>query len=97
MESLNSNSQEGESHQLQQMQDKAKQSCMASFRLLHSFLQAQESKVDSSKALDASLVVTACSGTKSDKHDTSSSSRTYITHVEDADIRPVNDQVLFTE
>ncbi|GKA11762.1 retrovirus-related pol polyprotein from transposon TNT 1-94 [Tanacetum coccineum] len=58
---------------------------------------AQESKVDSSKALDASLVVTACSGTKSDKHDTSSSSRTYITHVEDAYIRPVNDQVLFTE
>ncbi|GJV75404.1 hypothetical protein Tco_1506988 [Tanacetum coccineum] len=41
MESLNSNSQERERelHQLQQMQDKAKESCMTSFRLLHSFLQ----------------------------------------------------------
>ncbi|GJZ55497.1 reverse transcriptase domain-containing protein [Tanacetum coccineum] len=31
-------------------------------------------------------------GTKSYKHDTSSSSRTYITHVADADIRPVKDK-----
>ncbi|GKA08188.1 hypothetical protein Tco_0687519 [Tanacetum coccineum] len=38
-ESLNSNSQERELHQLQQMQDKAKESCMASFRLLHPVLQ----------------------------------------------------------
>nr|GFC56722.1 hypothetical protein [Tanacetum cinerariifolium] len=59
--------------------------------------QTQDSKVDSSKALDASFVVTACNGTKSDKHDTSSSSGNYITHVVDADIRPVNDQVLFAE
>ncbi|GJW73190.1 hypothetical protein Tco_0132560 [Tanacetum coccineum] len=56
-------------------------------------MQMQESKVVSSKALDASLVVTECSGTKSDEHITSSSSGTYITHVVDADIRPVNDQV----
>ncbi|GJZ32561.1 hypothetical protein Tco_0577997 [Tanacetum coccineum] len=228
MESLNSNSQERELHQLQQMQDKAKESCMTSFRLLHSFLQVlsynelkingcferafatlfeqdvqtftcsmllhldqlekqldkdefqedrsmaafwvinkqfqmfidsqftwdydsqmtekyfaeytrievrqfrdsliqhmesvkksideraqlkrqydrrvnkrlmqmQESKVVSSKALDASLVVTECSGTKSDEHITSSSSGTYITHVVDADIRPVNDQVSSAE
>ncbi|GJW88343.1 hypothetical protein Tco_0163683 [Tanacetum coccineum] len=60
-------------------------------------MQTQESKVDSSKALDASLVVTACSGTKSDKHDTSTSSGTYITHAVDADIIPVNDQVPFVE
>ncbi|GJT64177.1 hypothetical protein Tco_1015657 [Tanacetum coccineum] len=60
-------------------------------------MQTQESKVDSSKALDASLVVTRCSGTKSDKHDKSSSSGTYITHVLDADIRPVNDHVPFAE
>ncbi|GJV34261.1 hypothetical protein Tco_1394661 [Tanacetum coccineum] len=178
MESLNSNSQERELHQLQQMQDNAKESCMTSFQLLHSFLQvlsydesksrrvsecafmtlfgqdnetftrtiemteklfaeytgikvkqfretlllhmgnvkksvaertrhkrqydrrmnerqmqSRESKVVSSKALDASLVVTECSGTKSDEHITSSSSGTYITHVVDADIRPVNDQV----
>ncbi|GJW00243.1 reverse transcriptase domain-containing protein [Tanacetum coccineum] len=56
-------------------------------------MQSRESKVVSSKALDASLVVTECSETKSDEHITSSSSRTYITHVVDADIRPVNDQV----
>ncbi|GJX16536.1 hypothetical protein Tco_0217368 [Tanacetum coccineum] len=56
-------------------------------------MQSRESKVVSSKALDASLVVTECSGTKSDEHITSSSSGTYITHVVDADIRPVNDQV----
>ncbi|GJZ68905.1 hypothetical protein Tco_0632455 [Tanacetum coccineum] len=49
------------------------------------------------KALDASLVVIECSGTNSDKHDTSSSSRTYITHAVDADIRLVNDQVPFAE
>ncbi|GJZ03144.1 hypothetical protein Tco_0521105 [Tanacetum coccineum] len=55
---------------------------------------AIEGKVDSSKA---SLVVTECSRTKSDKQDTSSSSRNYITHVVDADIRPVNDQVPFAE
>ncbi|GKC26850.1 hypothetical protein Tco_1034144 [Tanacetum coccineum] len=56
-------------------------------------MQSRESKVVSSKALDASLVVTECSGTKSDDHITSSSSGTYIIHVVDADIGPVNDQV----
>ncbi|GKD02455.1 hypothetical protein Tco_1177429 [Tanacetum coccineum] len=40
MESLNSNSQEREMYHLQQMQDKAKESCMISFRLLHSHLKA---------------------------------------------------------
>nr|GEZ52333.1 hypothetical protein [Tanacetum cinerariifolium] len=55
-------------------------------------MQSIESKVVSSKALDSSLVVTECSGTKSDEHITSSCSGTYITHVVDADIRPVNDQ-----
>ncbi|GJU23080.1 hypothetical protein Tco_1156422 [Tanacetum coccineum] len=45
------------------------------------------------KALDAGSVITKSSETKSDMHDTSSSSRTYITHVVDANIRPVNDQV----
>ncbi|GJX81554.1 hypothetical protein Tco_0331035 [Tanacetum coccineum] len=39
MESLNSNFQERELYQLQQMQDKAKESCMISFRLLHSHLK----------------------------------------------------------
>ncbi|GKA35903.1 hypothetical protein Tco_0722394 [Tanacetum coccineum] len=58
----------------------------------YTWMQSRESKVVSSKALDASLVVTECSGTKSYKHDTSSSSRTYITHVVYADIRPVKDK-----
>ncbi|GJV92962.1 hypothetical protein Tco_1540775 [Tanacetum coccineum] len=40
MEPLNSNSKEREMHPLQQMQDKAKDSCMISFRLLHSHLKA---------------------------------------------------------
>nr|GEY22429.1 hypothetical protein [Tanacetum cinerariifolium] len=55
-------------------------------------MQSRECKVVSSKALNASLVVTECSGTKSDEHITISSSGTYITHVVDVDIRPVNDQ-----
>ncbi|GJV11818.1 hypothetical protein Tco_1353359 [Tanacetum coccineum] len=178
MESLNSNSQERGLHQLQQMQDNAKESCLIYFRLLHSFLQvlsydepkskrvserafmtlfgqdnenftstiemteklfaeytgiqikqfretlllhmgnvkksvaertrhkrqydrrmserqmqSRESKDVLSKALDDSLVITECSRTKSDEHIKSSKSRTYITHVVDAYIRPVNDQV----
>ncbi|GJY84578.1 hypothetical protein Tco_0497954 [Tanacetum coccineum] len=60
-------------------------------------MQSRESKVVSSKALDASLVGTECSGTKSDEHITSCSSGTYITHVVDADIRLVNDQVPYVE
>ncbi|GJR48696.1 hypothetical protein Tco_1316799 [Tanacetum coccineum] len=175
MESLNFNSQDRELHQLKQMQDNAKESCMVSFQLLHSHLkdlshnnlkgtcigggfeqafsalfdqdvqtftgsrllnldqlekqlnkeefqetgsmdafrksineraqhkreydsrvnerqmQSKEGKVDSSKALDASLAVTECSGTKSDKQDTSSRSGN-DTHVEDVDIKLVNDK-----
>nr|GEU94198.1 reverse transcriptase domain-containing protein [Tanacetum cinerariifolium] len=60
-------------------------------------VQSRESKVVSSKALDASLVVTECSGTKSDEHITSSSSGTHIIQVVDADITPVNDQVPSTK
>ncbi|GJS82777.1 hypothetical protein Tco_0749318 [Tanacetum coccineum] len=39
MEIFDSNSQEREMHQLQQMQDKAKEKCMESFRLVHSHLK----------------------------------------------------------
>nr|GEW38186.1 hypothetical protein [Tanacetum cinerariifolium] len=60
-------------------------------------MQSRESKVVSSKALDASLVVTECSGTKSDEHITSSSSGTHIIQVVDADITPVNEQVPSTK
>ncbi|GJV01876.1 hypothetical protein Tco_1335445 [Tanacetum coccineum] len=77
-------------------------------------MQSKEGKVDSSKALDDSLVVTKCSaiesensnsdhalnksvnessGTESRKQDRSSSSGNYLTHVVDATIRPLNDQV----
>ncbi|GJY69477.1 hypothetical protein Tco_0472459 [Tanacetum coccineum] len=136
MESLNSNSQERELHQLQQMQDKAKESCMVSFRLLHSHLkvlsnndlkgtriergfeqafatlfdqdvqtftgtmmnerrmQSKEENIDSSKVLDASLVVTKCRRTKSEKHDTSSRSGN-DTHAEDANIKPHAEQLKF--
>nr|GEX79200.1 hypothetical protein [Tanacetum cinerariifolium] len=52
-------------------------------------MQLKERNVNSSKALDASLVVTECSETKSNKQVTSSSLGNYITHVVDADIRPV--------
>ncbi|GJZ07069.1 hypothetical protein Tco_0540862 [Tanacetum coccineum] len=54
-------------------------------------MQSKEGKVDSSKALDASLVVIECSGTKSDKQDTSSRSGN-DTHAEDVDIKPVNEK-----
>ncbi|GKE36875.1 hypothetical protein Tco_1460280, partial [Tanacetum coccineum] len=68
-------------------------------------MQTQESKIDSgsaldvvsSQALDANLVVMESNGIESGMHDTSSSSRNYITHVVDANIRPVNDQVPFAE
>nr|GEW30661.1 UBN2 domain-containing protein [Tanacetum cinerariifolium] len=56
-------------------------------------MQSRESKVVLSKALDASLVVSKCSGTKSDEHIISSSLGNHITQVVDADVRPVNDQV----
>ncbi|GKD45297.1 hypothetical protein Tco_1269942 [Tanacetum coccineum] len=60
-------------------------------------MQTHESKVDLRKALDADLVITESSGIESERHDTSSSLGNYITHVVDADIRPVNDQMPFVE
>ncbi|GJR38681.1 hypothetical protein Tco_1214365 [Tanacetum coccineum] len=44
-------------------------------------------------ALDVGLAVTESNRTNSYKQDTSSSSGNYITHVVDADIRPINDPV----
>nr|GEW96899.1 hypothetical protein [Tanacetum cinerariifolium] len=60
-------------------------------------MQMHASKVDSSKALDADLVVMESNGTESGKQDTSSSSRNYLTHVVDTYIRLVNDQIPFAE
>ncbi|GJT90028.1 hypothetical protein Tco_1078873 [Tanacetum coccineum] len=68
-------------------------------------MQTQESKIDSGSALDGvlsqtldpDLVIMESNGTESGMHDTSSSLGNYITHVVDANIRLVNDQVPFAE
>nr|GEU76307.1 hypothetical protein [Tanacetum cinerariifolium] len=54
-------------------------------------MQKTEEKVDTSKALDASLVDMKSSGTESKEHDTSSRSRNDA-HVDDVDIRPIYDE-----
>ncbi|GJR57112.1 hypothetical protein Tco_1499274 [Tanacetum coccineum] len=67
---------------------------ISKYFLAYTRTETQESKVPfSSKAVDVDLVVMESNGMESEKRDTSSSSGTYITHVMDADIRPVNDQV----
>nr|GEX78380.1 hypothetical protein [Tanacetum cinerariifolium] len=69
-------------------------------------MQLKERKVNSSKALDANLVVTECRVIESvncnlkhesGKQDTNSSLGNYITHAVDADIIPANDQVSFAK
>ncbi|GJT33578.1 hypothetical protein Tco_0923997 [Tanacetum coccineum] len=60
-------------------------------------MQRQEGEVDRGITLEVRLIVTECSGTKSDKQDTNSSSGNYTTHAVDANIRPVNDQEPFVE
>nr|GEZ64199.1 actin-binding, cofilin/tropomyosin type [Tanacetum cinerariifolium] len=54
-------------------------------------MQSKEGKVDSSKELDASLAVTKCSGTKSEKQDTSSSSGN------DADVDAADIELVYDE
>ncbi|GJW95855.1 hypothetical protein Tco_0175527 [Tanacetum coccineum] len=54
-------------------------------------MQTTEEKVDSSKALDASLVNTESSGTSLKEQDTSSRSGN-DSHADDADIRPISDE-----
>ncbi|GJV73763.1 hypothetical protein Tco_1493758 [Tanacetum coccineum] len=66
-----------EEQQMQQMQDKSKESYMG--------------KVDTSKALNASLANTKSSGTESGEQDTSSSSGNDA-DADDADIKPVYDE-----
>ncbi|GKE99247.1 hypothetical protein Tco_0022598 [Tanacetum coccineum] len=60
-------------------------------------IQMQKVKVDMGKELDVGLVVTESSETESYKQDTSSRSGNDITHVVDANIRLVYDQVPFAE
>ncbi|GJR54612.1 hypothetical protein Tco_1405133 [Tanacetum coccineum] len=59
-------------------------------------MQTQENKADLGKALDADLVVTESSGTKSRKQDTSSRSGN-DTDANDAYIRPIYDEEPMTE
>ncbi|GJR13315.1 hypothetical protein Tco_0795967 [Tanacetum coccineum] len=54
-------------------------------------MQTTEEKVDTSKALDASLIDTESSGTESKEQDTSSRSGNDA-HADDADIRPIYDE-----
>ncbi|GKF09289.1 hypothetical protein Tco_0043513, partial [Tanacetum coccineum] len=54
-------------------------------------MQSKEGKVDSSKALDAGLVVTESNETESERHVLSSRSGN-DTHTDDADINSVNDK-----
>ncbi|GJW06975.1 hypothetical protein Tco_1569398 [Tanacetum coccineum] len=54
-------------------------------------MQPKEGKVDSSKALDAGLVVTESNETESERHVSNSKSEK-DTHAEDADINSVNDK-----
>ncbi|GKB33090.1 hypothetical protein Tco_0872491 [Tanacetum coccineum] len=54
-------------------------------------MQTTEGKVDTSKALDASLVDTKSSGTESENQDTNSKSGNDI-DAEDANIRPIYDE-----
>nr|GEU28893.1 hypothetical protein [Tanacetum cinerariifolium] len=59
-------------------------------------MQTIEEKVDTSKALDASLVDKESSGTESKEQDTCSRSGNN-THADDADIRPIYDEEPMTE
>ncbi|GKA80544.1 hypothetical protein Tco_0787236 [Tanacetum coccineum] len=60
-------------------------------------IQAMADSLIAREKVDADLVVMESNGIESGMHDTSSSSGNYITHVVDANIRPVNDQVPFAE
>ncbi|GJY99347.1 hypothetical protein Tco_0516777 [Tanacetum coccineum] len=59
-------------------------------------IQTTKEKVDTSKALDTSLVDTESSGTESKEQDTSSRS-VNDAHADDADIRPIYDEELMAE
>ncbi|GKE91645.1 hypothetical protein Tco_1572740, partial [Tanacetum coccineum] len=88
-----------EEPQMKQIQDKAKESCMLiderakhkreyEIRVNERQIQTTEGKVDTGKAMDASLVNTESIGTESKEQDTSSRLRNDA-HADDADIRPI--------
>nr|GEU54192.1 hypothetical protein [Tanacetum cinerariifolium] len=91
-----------EAQQMQQIQEKAKKSCMSideRVQLKREYnswvnerqIQTIEEKVDTSKALDASSVDTESNRTESKEQDTSSRSGNDA-HDDDADIRPIYDE-----
>ncbi|GKF25112.1 hypothetical protein Tco_0081006 [Tanacetum coccineum] len=65
-------------------------------RVNERLMQTTEEKVDSSKSLDASLVIIESNGTESQQQDTSSRSGNDA-HVNDADIRPIYNEELMAE
>ncbi|GJT61681.1 hypothetical protein Tco_1005214 [Tanacetum coccineum] len=87
-------------HQLQQMQDKAKEKCMESFRLLHSHLKTfTESLLLNLDNLEKQLdreefqETESIGAVKIIRKTVSTSSRSgKDTHAEDADINSVNDK-----
>ncbi|GJT12053.1 hypothetical protein Tco_0859095 [Tanacetum coccineum] len=76
------NSETKDVHAIKYKMSKAKQSCM---------IQTTKGKVDTGKAVDASLVNTESIGTESKEQDTSSRSGNDA-HADDADIRPIYDE-----
>ncbi|GKA35748.1 hypothetical protein Tco_0722239 [Tanacetum coccineum] len=100
-------------HAIQDKETKEKESCMISFRLLHShlkvlsnkdlnktrtedgfkraFVTLSEGKVDTSKTLDASLVITVSSGKEFETQDTNNKLGNDA-DVDDANIKPVYDE-----
>ncbi|GJX65602.1 hypothetical protein Tco_0299945 [Tanacetum coccineum] len=73
------------------IQERAKHKREYDIRINDKMMQSKEGKVDSSKALDAALVVTENNETKSESHVSSSRSGKH-THAEDGDINSVNDK-----
>nr|GEX48095.1 hypothetical protein [Tanacetum cinerariifolium] len=73
------------------IQEKAKHKREYDRRMNDRMMQSKEGNVDSSKALDAGLVVTKSNETESERH-VSSSRFGKDTHVKDADINSVNDK-----
>ncbi|GJS37466.1 hypothetical protein Tco_0535848 [Tanacetum coccineum] len=73
------------------IQERAKHKREYDRRMNDRMMQSKEGNADSSKALDAGLVVTESNETESERHVLSSRSRK-DTHAEDADINSVNDK-----
>ncbi|GJS51793.1 hypothetical protein Tco_0625155, partial [Tanacetum coccineum] len=73
------------------IQERAKHKREYDKKMNDRMMQSKEGKVDSSKALDAGLVVTESNEAESERHVSSSRSRK-DTHAEDANINSVNNK-----